>query len=100
MKLALAVIISIALPISASAETPAARPPLLARIGATIEHIATAVDQTLRNQIQSVSCPIAVALSPMSISATITPTITYRQPVGRLSPVSVTVTNASPAKKK
>jgi hypothetical protein len=63
-----------------------------------IQRFLTAVDQTLRNQIQAFSIPVVVGLTPVSITVSITPTITYRAPgTGKstIPPVTM-ITNSKP----
>jgi hypothetical protein len=45
-----------------------------------LQRILTAVDRTLRTQIQAFSIPIVVEVTPASFMASVTPTITYRAP--------------------
>jgi len=51
-----------------------------AAIGRTVAKANTAVDRTLRSQIQQVECPISFTLSPGLIGFTLIPRIIYRNP--------------------
>ena len=58
------------------------------------QRLLTAVDRTLRSQIQAFSVPMVVEVTPASFMASVTPTITYRAPAG----VALGVTPASGGK--
>lgn len=45
-----------------------------------VQRTLTAVDQTLRTQIQAFSVPVTFQLTPTSLTLSITPTILYRKP--------------------
>jgi hypothetical protein len=57
-----------------------------------VHRFLAAVDRTLRNQIQAFSIPVVVELTPVSVTASIAPTITYRAPgAGQAGGLPITV---------
>ena len=73
------------------AGVPNARQKSVAHAPNEYQRLLTAVDRTLRNQIQAFSIPVVVALTPTSIAMSVTPTITYRPP-GEAAPSAPPIT--------
>lgn len=66
----------------ASCSSAPSRPSAVTPARNRFQRLLTAVDRTLRNQIQSFSVPVVVEITPASFMASVTPTITYRVPAG------------------